>query len=265
MEEFALHHRNKSNAVGESVKEYVKHLIFSDVHVPFHNRAALELLFDFIKWFRPDQITINGDLMELYNLSRFPKYLQSLSVEDEFQMTCEEVLVPLRKIFKGQLVFNYGNHEFRMDSYLMTHVKELRGMRGLTVADQLNLSKFNIKVSYSGNRESWYRWGAILIGHWDKSLKLPGAAARELTQQYGQSVIQGHTHKSGETIIRQMDKYIGAYEYGCLCNLDPSWETSPNWVHGFCIVYRKPSKKRYQVTRITIIGGKFVFEGKEFC
>lgn len=247
------------------MNKYIKHLVFSDVHVPFHDRTALGLLFDFIKWFKPDLVTINGDLIELYDLSRFPKHLQSMSVEDEFQMTCDEVLSPLRKVHKGKIILNYGNHEFRLDSYLASHARELQRLRGLTVAGQLELAGLDIKVNYSGNRESWYRWGAILIGHWDKSLKQPGAAARELAQQYGQSVIQGHTHKSGETIIRQMDKHIGAYEYGCLCSLDPSWEASPNWVHGFCVAYRKPGKKRYQVTRVTIIGGKFVFEGKEFC
>lgn len=54
-------------------KKYVRTVIINDVHIPFEDEIAVRLVFKFMKWFNPELVILNGDIMDCYMLSKFAK------------------------------------------------------------------------------------------------------------------------------------------------------------------------------------------------
>ena len=47
-------------------KERVKKVILlPDFHHPYHNKKAVKAVFEFIKWFKPDEINLLGDALNM--------------------------------------------------------------------------------------------------------------------------------------------------------------------------------------------------------
>ena len=53
--------------------EVLKVVCVNDLHIPFHNYNALTSVFDFIVDFQPNELILNGDIMDFYALSNFDK------------------------------------------------------------------------------------------------------------------------------------------------------------------------------------------------
>ena len=78
----------------------------------------------------------------------------------------------------------------------------------------------------------------LLIGHFDKVSKHAGQTARNLLEEKGISVIQGHTHRGGSSFKKLYDRDLVAYENFCLCDRNPLYCDRPNWQLGFSMLYK---------------------------
>lgn len=220
---------------------YEKGLIIGDLHFPWQDSSAIELTLRIGAKLNPDLIVLNGDLTDCWEISRFdksPVQMQKGRLAEELRLT-RDFLKSLRKRFpKARIVYVFGNHEHRWSLYISSHAKELYGLIGLSLQEQLQLTDLNIDCVYSGNRESSWLYGKLLIGHFDLASMHSGYTAKNLLDRKGISLVQAHTHRGGSSFRRLWDRDIVAHEGFCLCDRSPAYVDHPNWQLGFLILYK---------------------------
>lgn len=94
-------------------QDFEKVVFVGDLHIPFHDRRLLELLFAFLDWFRPHRIFILGDLIDCYTLSDFLKDLRRITTLQEELDEANRVLSELYRLCP-EIEFFEGNHEYRL-------------------------------------------------------------------------------------------------------------------------------------------------------
>ena len=245
---------------------YQRALVINDLHIPFHCRPAVELALRVGDSLAPDRIIINGDLLDCWEISTFVKHplrRAKNNLADEVA-DARGFLTGLRKRFpKSEIMLIYGNHEYRWVKFIAAHAQELAKLRGLTLAEQLDCEALQIKVVDSGNRESSYQWGKLLIGHFDLARKHSGYTARGLVEDKGVSLIQAHCHRGGSSFKRCWDRDIVGYENFCLCDRNPEYVDRPNWQLGFSLVFKDSASDFFYVEQHPISeiakGGKMTY------
>ena len=244
-------------------------LVINDIHIPFEDKKTVGLWLRFAKWFKPDVVVINGDLLDCQTLGRFINDpFQEVSIVEEIRQG-KQFFRKLRRAVgdKCRIVWIFGNHEFRFHSYIINNARELRGLEKLSLAEQMHVEDFNVEVVFSGLKESFMTYGDLYIGHYNKVSQHGGYTVKSLIDRHGVSVLQGHTHRFGTTLRTLLDDtVIGGFENGCMCELNPNYCMKPNWQHGFSIVWRtkKRGSKRFMVEQIPIIDHKFIYGGMEW-
>ena len=246
---------------------YEKSIVINDIHIPFQDDKAVDLVMRFIAWFKPDRVFINGDLLDCQTVGRFINDpFDEVSMLEEIEQG-REFLAQLRSILKKRAKIHYifGNHEFRFQNYIINNARSLRGLEGLTLEEQLHCDEYDVEVVFSGLKESYMQYGGLYVGHYNKVSQHGGYTVKSLIDRHGVSVIQGHTHRFGTTYRTLLDGTIlGGFENGCLCDLNPSYTMKPNWLHGFSIVWKKKNDNRFMVEPIPIINHKFFYGGIEW-
>ena len=246
-----------------------KALIFNDLHIPFHDPKAVELTLKVGEMLDPHVIVINGDLGDFWEISKFVKHaslLPTATLSKEIEMS-KQFLKNLRKRFPdADIHYIFGNHEYRWDVHIDTHAREFVGLKGMSLAEQLELDSLDIEHHYTGIRESSWLWGKLLIGHFNKVSKHSGYTAKMLLEEKGISLLQAHTHRGGTHYKRVYDDILVAHENFCLCDINPCYLDRPNWQQGFSIVYRDAKSDLFWVEPHPIVKreGKYrvFFNGK---
>jgi UDP-2,3-diacylglucosamine pyrophosphatase LpxH len=89
-----------------------KVLFIPDIHCPYQDNVALEALYSFMKWWKPDKVIILGDLVDFYALSSFNKSpKRALQLQKELDQGVQ-VLKDIRdRAPKAEMHFLKGNKE----------------------------------------------------------------------------------------------------------------------------------------------------------
>lgn len=246
-------------------------VVINDLHVPYHDKKALRLLDIFLEDQKPEVLIVNGDFLDMWEVSHFdrvPRTGKSLLQEIS---TGRKILERLREIIpKAKIIYIEGNHEFRLRKYLLRSAPELYGLPGLSIPELLNLKELNIiykpvKEGAGSFSDNWVKLGELYVGHWNKVNKHAGYTAKNLLDEKGVSLLQGHTHKYGVSARRYVDgtELMGVENF-CLCRLDPFYLSKPSWSQGFSVIYHKKGKKRFHAYPILFVEYKFFFGGKEY-
>lgn len=241
-------------------------VIFNDVHIPNHNEKACQNVMNFIRHENPDHVVINGDLMDCYWLSSFPKSPGVPDFQAELDMTIE-FLSDLRHVApNARIDYLEGNHEERLKRRLKEMVA-FHSLRVMNLPELLFLEDFDIKyydykkpLNMHGNTLS------IIHGHRISKHSAYSAKAHLLDDDF-MNVIMGHTHRIG---LYCKTGHIGkrrALENGGLFDKSKlDYTTNPNWQNGFCVVYLKKSDPDFiHITPIEMTDeGSFIWEGRIF-
>jgi len=219
-------------------------LAFGDVHIPFQQPGAVEVLCRAAERLRPDLVVCLGDLLDCSQFSQHPptyglletEYAEDLAVAnallDRLQATCE------------RLIIIEGNHEYRIDrwaaattegrgaySMLAPRVRLTDGRRGTTY----------VRYGSASGRYPHYRLnGRIVAVHgWSYARN---ATKQHLAISQGKSVIHGHTHRADASIVQNVwssGKVVQARSAGCLCKTIPLYGTGRpvEWVNAFILGY----------------------------
>jgi UDP-2,3-diacylglucosamine pyrophosphatase LpxH len=235
-----------------------KAIVINDLHVPFHDYDVIKMVTQFIKDEKPDELFLNGDIVDMWEISRFtkdPRLGEDLKEEIEI---AKEILSPM--IIPKKTTWIFGNHEFRFDKFLFDHAKALVGLKGLTLQSQMEMDKMGVLAVDRSSKENYIDLGPIVIGHFNHVNKYSGYSAKNLLDKYNKSLIQGHTHRGGTHYRTRMGNMQIAYENFCLCDLEPTYVVSPDWQHGLSILHY--DRTFFQVMPIPISNGQFFFDGE---
>jgi UDP-2,3-diacylglucosamine pyrophosphatase LpxH len=109
-------------------------IVISDVHLPFSQPVATQMVVDFIRELKPDRIHLLGDVLDAQSVSRFDKDpVRKENLQDELD-SVRDWLTELRDAApRAKIIYSEGNHEFRIRKYLMSEAKALAGLRALSL------------------------------------------------------------------------------------------------------------------------------------
>lgn len=211
--------------------------ILSDVHVPYHDKAAVKAAVAELKRFNPDCILLNGDIADFYKASRWEQDPRKRDFVYEVE-TVRSFLAYIRKEFpKARIVYKPGNHEERWHSYLYVKAPILVGLDVTTFAALVDAAKYGVDV-VEGGRKIMVGKLTVLHGHeLPKGMASPVNPARGAFLRTLDSVLIGHHHRTSEHTERTMSGHIiTVWSTGCLCDMEPEYARVNRWNHGAATV-----------------------------
>jgi hypothetical protein len=195
-----------------------KVLMLSDLHIPFHNKPAIEQAVQ--EHQDADLLVIGGDLMDFHSLSPFRK-TQYVPLELEIQEAVS-LVTWLAERFPKILVLD-SNHNHRVE-------KSVSIPPNLSFLFESNLIRRIL--SHLSNVEVLDKWWVqihdAVICHAERASKVNLKTAVECVKHFLQHgplmgvqpfrvLVQAHTHAQGETILGGYQ--IKAIESGCMALL----------------------------------------------
>lgn len=229
-----------------------------DVHIPYEDRTAIECAFSIIRSIQPDNVVLIGDIIDFYTVSKYAKDPTRINtLQEEIDQTYQ-FLSEVRDVApKARIIYMEGNHEDRLNRFLMTKAPELYCLRFMQVARLLRLNDF--KMEYNDGHEVI---GDTTFTHGHIVRKHSAYSARAMAEEYG-TVLFGHTHRLGMHHKRDGRGDMIAIENGCLCELDPGYVKGiADWQQGFTVITYIDDHSAYEQVRI--YNGQAIFRGKKW-
>lgn len=210
--------------------------VLADIHFPYQDGKALITALNYLLNTKIDGLLLNGDIIDFYQLSEFcpdPKRSRTLMAELEI---VKKFLYELRSKFKGKIFYKTGNHEFRLDRYVMKRAPELWGLDCIRLENLLDFEKLNIIPIKSKSRIKCADGHlTILHGHefGKEPLFSPVNPARGLFLKAKVNAIKAHSHQTSEHTDKNLnDQIITCWSMACLCDLRPDYRPYNSWNHG---------------------------------
>lgn len=236
-------------------------VFFTDAHFwPAYYQEptpSFKILLQVLKDIKPDVIHDNGDSFDGAGISRHPPrgWQEQPTPAEELECNIEFHDMIKDASPKSELIWCYGNHDGRFDSYLASHAGVFKDVKGFSL--ESHFPDWNMVESVNYN-------DTLFVRHnWHGGIN----AARNNTLKSGKSFGTGHLHKL--TISRFTDFNGTRYglEFGTIA--DPTGDqffytggTPVDWQTGFMVV--TIDGDRIYPEAVEVIDGKTLFRGKEY-
>lgn len=211
-------------------------MVLSDIHFPYEDPQALELVKQFLQDFRPHTLVLNGDIWDMPQISKYTRRKSELkdplNLQEHLDYGDRGVTAIVEAARPDETLLILGNHEDRWDSYLGSQARELSSLQCLDFEKLFNLDRF--KWTTYG-RGFWLN-GSLFVYHGS----FTGASNWTDRERMaaGASTITGHMHQQKVTYFRDRSRTYKNIAQGCLCKLNaPYLKTPPNWQQGFVYGY----------------------------
>lgn len=196
----------------------------ADLHIPYHDKEAVAITLHNIMKEKPNVIVLGGDIVDLYSVSHFRKDpSKQCKLQSELN-DYNDFMKELRSVHKGKLVYLIGNHERRIQKYLMENT-ELYGLDSLSLEHILSKDKYKFDLKYQWEYNGMIFTHGINVGKY--------CADKEL-DKFGVNGISGHKHNhnvSSKTNNHGSFIWISA---PCLCDFaQQEYVHNPNWQLGY--------------------------------
>jgi predicted phosphodiesterase len=231
-------------------------LILSDVHLPYHDNAAITAIFDAIKPADIDGVLLNGDLLDFYGLSRFIRDPKKRSISGELQALAQFYSV-LRVNYPVKIYYKFGNHEERYDHFLWSKAAEIADVDEFNLEEVIKRRMPGVEV-IKDKRIIQFGSLNIIHGHeYASGIFQSVNVARGLFLKSKVSSLQGHAHQVSEHTETDMNgKITTTWSVGCLCDMHPDYAKLNKWSQGFAVAEREGDD--FQVKNYRIHKGKIM-------
>lgn len=211
-----------------------KYLIISDVHVPYHDAAALRIALEHGLESGCEHCYVNGDFFDFFKCSRFDPSPERGDPKDELQIGLP-ILEQIAEHFKGDKYFKVGNHDARFEAYLSQRAPAVVGMEDFRLNKVLKLEAMGYQYVAS---KQWAMLGslAVLHGHeFPKGLTDPVNVGRGVYNRLGDGGLVGHWHKTSRHVETSglKRRMTVAHSSGCLCDVRAEYNPMNRWNLGF--------------------------------
>lgn len=235
-------------------------LIVPDLHAPFHNVAAWELMLDVARDLRPETVVVIGDFLDCYAVSahsKDPRRKATLTDEVEVGKALRQQLDDLKA---RRYIFCEGNHCDRLRRYLWDKAPELYGC--VSIPTLLELGPKWEFVEYRNHTKR----GAV---HYTHDVGHTGRyAAHQTLDTYQHSVVTGHSHRLSYVVEGNAvgDAKLSA-QFGWLGDVDQidylhRAKAKKNWALGFGIGYEDRQTGHNFLTPVPIVQHRCVVNGR---
>lgn len=210
-------------------------LLMSDIHLPFHDVAAVEAAVEYGKSQNVTHVMLLGDAIDCHAISRW----ESHPAERDFEGEIETVVAFwkwLRAEFpKARIILKDGNHEERYEKFMIDKAPELLSVKKFEFAKVFELDEHRVEHVTEKRK---VRFGKLMGIH-GHEVRFSSAVnpARGLWLKMKVSAIAGHLHRSSTHSERDGHGHTHfTYGLGCLCDLEPKYAPMNEWTHGFATV-----------------------------
>lgn len=212
-------------------------LVLSDIHAPYHDRATIEAAAREAKRRGVVGVLLNGDTLDSHEVSRHDKDPRAPRYVEEVEIG-RQLLAWLRGQFpKAELLLKEGNHEERLEAYIVQRAPALFGLDGLDLPGLLRFD--DVGATWVTGRRV-IALGKLNVVHGHEFLggcTSPVSPARGLYLKARSVAMCGHHHQTSEVHSRNIrQRPESAWSLGCACFLHPRYMPLNNWNHGFAIV-----------------------------
>lgn len=222
--------------------------VLSDIHVPYHDKAALEVAVKECKRHKCDTIILNGDTLDFYAISRFEKDPERRGPAEEIRNTVQLMRWVQSQFPKARLIFKEGNHDERFSKFVWNNAPVLWSLKqcrldsvlGWEYAEQTDNDTTKLERygwEYLGDKRPIMAGRLpILHGH-----ELPGGGspvnpARGAYMRTAHSVLIGHLHRTSQhTEPNMFHAEVACFSSGALCGMFPAYARVNKWNSGFVI------------------------------
>ncbi len=259
-------------------------VVFADVHFPFHDPQAIRLALECLRIIAEDErasskpiyVILLGDIVDFYGISRFPKpphrsagFVSELYM-DRFlvQLLIENIQKATRG--RARIIWLLGNHEERLEFFLMSRARELYDLDVLRVEQLLRVGSDVMVLRSStlpGGRGDRVQaevdvCGHLILTHGHQFRNVHSSSAqvspaRMLYLRMGTQMVIGHLHRNDAYMFTDYrGKPHGFWVAGCLCLPRPHWDASRIWSQGIILVdvwKAKSGDPRFSVIQIPFI------------
>lgn len=239
-------------------------IIFSDAHIPFHDRKAYGLVEKVCTRLKPYGVASIGDFADMLAVSTHPKAPQ----ESRWQLEDEMTEVRERRAFIDSLncerrAICLGNHETRGQRVAMDRIASL--YKTLDPDHIIEFSKHGWEVY---RYQEHVKIGKIHlvhdVGHCGVNAVLMNARA------FQASVMTGHTHAAecryfgnvlGENHVSMSIGWLGDRK---AAKYMPQAKKLANWQHAFGVMYVERATQNTHAFVVPIVDGRCVVGGELF-
>jgi predicted phosphodiesterase len=206
-------------------------VILPDIHAPFHDPKAIELTCKIIELIKPTTVIYLGDNVDWHQISKFdkdPDRILTIQAEvDSFHSVDRSIMSAAGRHVKRYYLL--GNHEDRLRRYHSAH-PEVCKIRGLQFDSLLGLGPSQRIIPNLQLVENEINWRDRFIAKHGKVVsKWSAWSAQKEHMAEHRNGISGHTHRAGEYYMTQRGRTQKWTESGCLCSLNPTYMSNPNW------------------------------------
>ena len=248
-------HKNAARSLKKGVALF-------DIHSPEQNNACMNIVFEFLKDFKPDYLVLGGDQLDLNCISHHNKgkvrLTENARLKKDYRKFQKDILDRLESsIPKGcKKYFMIGNHEYWVER-LVDDNPQLEGL--VEVEGNLNLDKYTVipfnKVLTIGEIN-------FIHGIWTNKYH-----AEKNIRIYNKNIFSGHLHTNQVfTVVSPINNLPRqGVSVGCLCNknMDYMHEKPSAWMHQFMYWYElEDGTFRYYL--VTILNGIAIINGKVY-
>ena len=242
--------------------EVQRDIIIPDVHAPYHDKRAVNLILDHvIPAFDWHGIRVLGDFYDCYPVSFHRK---DPLRESSFKKEMDKARILLWRFEDAaeweEMTFLEGNHEWRLPRYLADKAPEL--YEWFMANDPFDLKDWDV-TPYQQDTKI----GRINYTH-DVGIAGKHALGRSL-EAYQDNMVMGHIHRMDYKVAASATgvPHVGAC-FGWLGDIKKvdymhSMKARSQWTLGFGVAYRLPNGTTWLVP-VPIIKGGCILEGEYF-
>jgi predicted phosphodiesterase len=240
----------------EQIDDTGSWLVIGDIHIPYHDLGAIRVCLRHAKKRKVAGILLNGDLCDNYALSWFQRDPRKKDFPQEIRKI-REFLWALRDAFpKARIVWRWGNHCERYDSYMQVKCPEFLGLADWEFGKVIQIEQYGVEEVKDKRPvklgKLWTLHGHEYRGTWST----PVNAARTLFLKARVSTMCGHFHKTSQHSQKDLnDDVVSCWSHGCLCSMRPEWLPLNDWNHGAAFVEISQGGA-YEVDNFRIINGE---------
>jgi hypothetical protein len=217
-------------------------LLIPDTHRPFHHKKAYDLMINVATFLPINEIVIMGDYADFYSVSSHAKSPDVFNMLKDEVESVNEGLDELDELFpEAKKVYLEGNHEYRLERYLVDKAPALFGITSMQHLLKLDQRPNWIYVPYGPSQ--LYN---VLNSHLHARHEPLSNSTKATAQRAMLSLTFGHVHSIEENHVVSLDgKNHVSFCGGWLGNkrFDKVFSYVKNywqWQLGFVLVYVNP-------------------------
>ena len=247
-------------------------LHYSDLHLPFHDPKALNILYSVMDDIKPDIVVDHGDTIDCQEISKYPKDpINRVALKEEIQMGAHHFNTVTDLTPNAEHIWCEGNHEERLKRLIWSLAENRQAGEILTLPkviealswpSLLGLDQLGWEmVPYPQHKLLFHK---LIVTHGEKVRAQSGQSEKSELEHYSKSGLSGHTHRIGYYGKKTYDGQLAWWGMGCMCAIRTNYVSFPNWQQGFVVVTWSEDRQNFAVERVQIFDGVAYFRGRRY-